>query len=328
MGDLEIVNSEHLNTIAAEIRTIQNTTRKVMLAATIQIGERLAEAKAVIGHGNWLGWLEANTNFKERQAQRAMRLWQEYGQGQQVLFGKSFQEEELAALTSTQAEILLGIKDPDERVEFVQNHDLDSMSTRELQEAVKAREKAEAQINEALQLAGEMEQKAKEAEKKAGDAHVQLCEAQKQAKALQEELEKLKEEQESSLSPDMDSETNKRIHDLEVELAAAKGQKVKAEKELEDLKNQPIDVATIEKVPDEIQKELEELRAKAKAQAESQPDTKMAQFKVHLLTIKDQLKAMEEIVGRMDAETKRSACGAMMVIADKLKTKAETLLPE
>ena len=304
MGELEIVNSEHLNTIAAEIRTIQNTTRKVMLAATIQIGERLAEAKAVIGHGNWLGWLEANTNFKERQAQRAMRLWQEYGQGQQVLFGKSFQEEELAALTSTQAEILLGIKDPDERVEFVQNHDLDSMSTRELQEAVKAKEKAEAQINEALQLADEMEQKAKEAEKKAGDAHVQLCEAQKQTKALQEELDKLKEEQESSLSSDMDSEANKRIHDLEVELAAAKGQQVRAEKE------------------------LEELRAKAKAQAESQPDTKMAQFKVHLLTIKDQLRAMEEIMGKMDAETKRTACGAMMVIADKLKTKAEALLPE
>ena len=134
------VDKERLGIIASEIKVIQENTRRIMLTSIIQIGERLAEAKAAIGHGGWLDWLQNNTNLKERQAQRAIRLWQEYGQGQQVLFGKALEQEKIEELTTTQAEILLGIKDPEERAEFVEQNDLDAMSTRELQDAIKERD--------------------------------------------------------------------------------------------------------------------------------------------------------------------------------------------
>lgn len=167
MNDIAESNATRLETLATEIRTIQDNTKRIMLVSTIAIGERLAEAKAAIGHGGWLAWLAANTNIKERHAQRAIRLWQEYGQGQQVLIGKTLKDEDILELTSAQAEILLGIKDRDERIEFIEGHNLDEMSTRELQEAVKARESAEKELKQKEAALTEMKNQIREREKEA-----------------------------------------------------------------------------------------------------------------------------------------------------------------
>jgi hypothetical protein len=43
-------------------------------------GELLLEAKAQVGHGNWLAWVEANLTFGERQARKYMRLAQHFDQ--------------------------------------------------------------------------------------------------------------------------------------------------------------------------------------------------------------------------------------------------------
>jgi len=43
--------------IAAEIIAIKNQTRKILLASAIEVGRRLAEAKALLPHGNGSnGW--------------------------------------------------------------------------------------------------------------------------------------------------------------------------------------------------------------------------------------------------------------------------------
>jgi hypothetical protein len=50
------------------------TTQTAALAHAIAAGEALIEAKCMLGHGEWLPWVEANCDFGERTAQRYMRI--------------------------------------------------------------------------------------------------------------------------------------------------------------------------------------------------------------------------------------------------------------
>lgn len=104
--------------------------------AILGIGQRLIEAKAMLSHGEWLPWLTERVEFSERQAQRFMRLAQEWADPQA-----------LVALGSTKALTLLALP-PEERERFmVENHVVDGeektvidMTSRELEKAVKERE--------------------------------------------------------------------------------------------------------------------------------------------------------------------------------------------
>ena len=51
----------------------------------IECGELLTEAKALVGHGNWLPWLQANTIVSERTAQR----WMRFAENAETLLAKS-----------------------------------------------------------------------------------------------------------------------------------------------------------------------------------------------------------------------------------------------
>lgn len=71
------MNSNRLPILAAEINRAHAQARaaaRTSLKRAIEAGDRLLEAKAVIGHGGWLEWLAANVSFSERTAQTYMRL--------------------------------------------------------------------------------------------------------------------------------------------------------------------------------------------------------------------------------------------------------------
>jgi predicted nucleic acid-binding Zn-ribbon protein len=66
--------------LAAEINLLheaaeQHANLAVVYAA--RCGEKLLKVKAALGHGEWLGWLEANCGVTRRQASRYMRLARE-----------------------------------------------------------------------------------------------------------------------------------------------------------------------------------------------------------------------------------------------------------
>lgn len=66
-----------LPVLAAEITIAHEGARaaaKASLASALAAGAKLIEAKALIGHGEWLPWLKANVPFSERTASRYMRL--------------------------------------------------------------------------------------------------------------------------------------------------------------------------------------------------------------------------------------------------------------
>ena len=277
--------------IAAEINSIKNQTQKIMLQASIEIGRRLAEAKAAVGHGNWTKWLKQSVDYSDRTATNLMRIFAEYGNGQEKLFGQSNQQA-FAELSYTQAIALLGIHDEDERAEFIKENDIDSMSTRELQEAIKERDQAKAEAAQAAQRVEKLSEDL-QAEKAAKEA------AEDTASELQAEKEK----------------ESRRAEDLEKQLAAAKPedkektkqlkkdlaeQKAKV-KELNDRLAEPIEATIVEKVPEATELELKALQEQnAKLQAASSQDKAAIEVRTYLGIVQDDTNKLLAALGKIE----------------------------
>lgn len=143
--DAEIVMERTPEIVAAEIRQIRDDTLKDYLNSCIEIGKRLCEAKEMVAHGEWAGWLKTAVSFSQRTANNLMKIYEQYGAAQGELWGASAISQTFANLTYSQAVALLAVP-AEEREEFVEKNDAANMSTRELQEAIKARDEALARL--------------------------------------------------------------------------------------------------------------------------------------------------------------------------------------
>ncbi|WP_301859279.1 DUF3102 domain-containing protein [uncultured Megasphaera sp.] len=191
--------------IAVEINTIKKQTQKVMLSASIEIGQRLSEAKSLVPHGTWGDWLEQNVNYSERTAQNLIKIYDQYSdKGFDALFGNDL--DAFAELSYTQAVALLALPTVDERKEFVETHDVGNMSTRELQEAIKAQKDAE---DEAARLKEKLKAEKEKSRKLKDEAAIQngnLLETQKRLQAMTEEAEQLRQDLDEASMPAVDPE--------------------------------------------------------------------------------------------------------------------------
>lgn len=134
-----------LATITNEICFYKRQTELALLSGAIEIGRRLVEAKAMIGHGNWGNYLKEQVNFSQSTANNMMRLYEEYGTGQVSVFGNS---QSIMNLDPTKALKLLAIP-AEEREEFVAEHDVENKSVRELDEIIRERDEARRQLDTA-----------------------------------------------------------------------------------------------------------------------------------------------------------------------------------
>lgn len=302
------VDEARLSTLAAEINTIKRQTQKIMMEAAVEIGRRLVEAKGAVGHGSWGAWLERNVDYSERTAQNLIRIFQEYGEGQQRLFGPE-NPQAFADLTYTQAVALLGIKNPDERAEFVETHDVQSMTSRELADAIKERDEARAALEE------EKEKREK--------AETESRDLQKNIDALEEAL---KDAQESE-GGEPDEETKKRIEEMEQAKAALEAKLKEAEKE-RDLIGKARDTAVKEKIAlvkegaklekqlGEKQETIEGLEAKIKEISNKPADTGKAAFAAYFDLAKNAVNGMLEAIGNIeDGQEKYRAAMVKMLEA-------------
>ncbi len=69
--------SKDLRKLAAKIDAEHSAAHghaRLALERAAECGQHLIEAKALVPHGKWLPWLEANTNVGARQSQKYMRL--------------------------------------------------------------------------------------------------------------------------------------------------------------------------------------------------------------------------------------------------------------
>ena len=228
MSDIEIIRTEEV--IAAEIRVIKEQTRVAVLSGAIEIGRRLAEAKAIVPHGQWGAWLEENVDYSERTAQNLMRVFEEYG--------KKPNPPAFADLSYSKALALLGLP-WEERSELIESGAAESMTTRELEAEVKRMreeiDRRQMRIEELLEV--EAEKDALRAELEGVREDIQI------AKEREEKIKK----SEEAFRRDVDS-LRKSNMELEAEL------------EKERAKPPETRIETVEMLPAAVEEELTRLR--------------------------------------------------------------------
>ena len=256
--------------VAAEIRQIADQTRKMVLNSSIEIGKRLCEAKEMVPHGEWAAWLEKNVDFSQSSANNFMKIYTEYGDIQGELWGASAKSQTFGNLSYSQAVALLAVP-AEEREEFVKENHVEDMSTRELQEAIKARDEALAAVEKA--------------EKKEKKLQKDLDFANKKLKMEQEDHEKMQ-----KAAEDAANETQAKIEELREKLAAAEAKEPEPSEEMQ---------AEIERLKEQLKK-AELLGAERLA-----ADEETARFKVLFETVQNNFSELMDAMYSMRNEEKR-----------------------
>ena len=257
--------------VAAEIRQIADQTRKMVLNSSIEIGKRLCEAKEMVPHGEWAAWLEKNVDFSQSSANNFMKIYTEYGDIQGELWGASAKSQTFGNLSYSQAVALLAVP-AEEREEFVKENHVEDMSTRELQEAIKARD-------EALAVAEKAEKKEKKMQKDLDFANKKLELEKKQHDTLMKAAEKNKEDQLAE------------IERLKAELAAAEAKEPEPSEEMQ---------AEIERLKEKLKK-AEQLGAERLA-----GDEELARFKVLFQTAQNNFSDLIDAMYSIRNEDKKA----------------------
>lgn len=197
----EIAAVRTADVIAAEINAIKRGTAQYLLMQSLEIGRLLVEAKGTVARGEWGKWLEENCAYSTSNANNLMRLYTEYGESEQVSFFEENKLELFGNLNRSQAIALLAVP-RSERADFVREHDVQSMSVSELEEAIrkaKAEGRAEAEAESEgleesvretvrVQVEAEMEKRIREAEESAESARSAVSLAESKLKAKEQEL--------------------------------------------------------------------------------------------------------------------------------------------
>lgn len=263
-------------TIATEINTIKRQTQKIMLASSIEIGKRLTEAKELVDHGQWSQWLQKNVNYSERTAQNLMRVYDQYGEK----FGMTEMDSLFASgapnvfeeLSYTQALALLSLPTEEEREQFVEENDVANMSTREMQDAIKAKVDAEARANDA--------------EARASDAERMVVQEQQRAALAEKNLENVK-----------------------AQLRNADEQKTdileQARKERETLAARVKELEARPAVSQDQTEEIDKLKQKIKELEDNGPDQDKLVFQGHLVVLENEFNAMLNDIENIDDGDKR-----------------------
>ena len=261
--------------VAAEINSIKDQTRKMVLSNSIEIGKRLCEAKEMVEHGQWGQWLNERVDYSQSTAQNLMKIFQEYGADQGQLWGAEPKSETFGKLSYSQAVVLLGVP-AEEREAFAKGHDLEETSIRELKKEVE-------------ELKGMAAQKA-EAEKKLEETKKKLKDEKATSALLKKEL---KEAEEGASAV--------KIKELEDKLKES----AKKVAELEEEATKTIEAAIVEKIPEATEKELADLREKAKKLDLMSDDEAVAKYKAHFETLKNDFNVlMSDLQNIKDGKTK------------------------
>lgn len=286
-------------TIAVEINTIKDETRKAVVLSSIEIGKRLVEAKEVVPHGEWGNWLEQYVEYSQSTANNLMKIYEELGTDQAALFGGTADSEAIAKLSYTQA--LEVIKIPSyERDEFMEKNNVHELSTRELKKVIEEK----AKLEKKLEI---YENEAKEHEgltKQIGTYETSIG-------ILEKKLEAAESENNEDTIGKLEAEIQRNKDDLDE--SKKKVKKLEAE-----LKAKPIDVKeVIEKVPDEVEEELENLRKRLENSTSGEAEVKFKfQFESIVESFKLLIASLDDIT---DEETSEKYKGAVKGLLNKME---------
>lgn len=271
-----------LNTIAGEINTIKDQARSYITNSCIEIGRRLIEAKAMIGHGNWTEWLKGSVDYNERTAQNLMAIARRFGEAgtQTHLIGPELDEEKVKELNYTQMVALLKIRDDGARTEIVNSGEAQALSSRELEAKVK-------ELNEKLE---EKTKQAEDLERKA-ETMRELAEKERGKQSL------AKREKEAA------EDDAKKVRESMKQMA----------KEIRELKDRPVETAVVREIPEETKRQMEEDKKRIEdmetelegLRARAGKEDGEIQFSIAFESVKRDFAAMKEAVDAIRDTEKR-----------------------
>lgn len=296
MSELNEMTTERTSeVIATEINSIKQQTRQMILHNSIEIGRRLVEAKAIVPHGEWGKWLEQSVDYSQSTANNLMKIYHEYGGDQAKLFGGDANSETIASLPYTKALALLSIPSY-EREQFVEENDVHDLSTRELQQVIKEKKELEKKLKIYEEEAEEHEQLSQQIES-----------YKKNIEILENKLEKAEENKDEHLINQLKdnikesdkklAESNKKIKELEAEL-----------------KKKPIEATkVVERVPEDVKQELEELRKKVENNTSDEAEVKFKyQFDALVNSFKELLQSLDDVKDKENKEKYKNAVSKLI----------------
>ena len=324
-----------INTITAEIHTIQATVRRTALEGCIEIGRRLVEAKELLPHGEWGQYLKEEFDWSQDRAGQLMKLFREYGAEQQNIFGAELNSDTYRNLSFSQALKLIAIPES-EREDFVKENDVGKLTTRELDELIKEHNR---------QLAAEQE-KTRQAEAESREAHAALEElsdkyaalsavAREGQQGLDDALARGRAEGESAAAEKLAhlntqvaeadkaaKQAEKQRKAAEKELAKAKADAEAARQDLRQLKDNPqVPQETMDKLRAQFSAAAQEAEARA-AELEQRlktADPTVAVFNVHFDNVQREFSTMLALIASAEAETGNKLRAAVAAVLDKFK---------
>jgi len=253
-ADYTVVQERTLPVIISEIHIIEHNVAKTALEGAVEIGARLQEAKEKVGHGNFEQWCQENLNYSKRTAENFMKVAREYG-GSTGLISKT---QALADFSITKALSLLKVPE-EERETFIEEHKVEDMTTRELEEEIRKLKEEKSTLEEEVwnvsndrsEIDGKLSAAEAEvqrlkgelaiAEKNAADAaeiDILKEKLEKEKTKAKEAQEKLKKEK-AARQTEIDAAIEKKQEELQKEAATKAGKVLqKAEEERKGLQNE------------------------------------------------------------------------------------------
>lgn len=247
----EIEAKGRLEQLAVEIVTFDRQAKITAVSCAIEIGERLLEAKELVPHGEWGNWLKKNVNYSQSTANNFMRLYKEYGNDQGSLFTTLTNSQTIMNLDVSKA-LALTVLPPEEREEFVSEHDVESMSTRDLKEALQENKELKRQQQQLKHLLEERERQAAES---ASQLDIAISERQRMQDKLNESVNR-NAGYEKSLQLKIDAAKR-----LEAEKKAAEEKQKESEKKAQELQRKMEELEN--QKPEVDQQVIGELQAEA-----------------------------------------------------------------
>lgn len=301
-----------INVIKTEINTLYQTALRSELSYAIQLGRKLTEAKQLVDHGEWGNWIKDNLPFSQDKATMMMKIYDAYGANQESLFG-DVNSETFRNLGISQAFALLSVPE-NEREDFVKEHDVESMSVRELKKAIEERDAAVS-----------AQKKLEEDNKMLRDSNRNLNMKAQQVTNLQTEAAKAVDKAKKAESAREDAE--KKLQDARAALADAKANPVISEEKRREIREEAhaeaqAEIAAAEAGRAAAEQKAEDLR---KQLATASPD--MTTFKIYFTQLQEDQNRLHGLLLRIrntDQETAEKLSKAIMAAVDAFRKKVET----
>lgn len=294
--------------IAEITQDIRRKTGEFLLTA-IEIGRLLFEAKSMVEPGGWGKYIEEELPFSQSWANNYMKLYKEFGSDQTSLFGNS---QAFLKLRPTQALELLALP-PEDREAFMEAHDVENLSTRQLRSEVQAQLEEERRTREAT------EAHLRDVEQTLLDAQQRLAAAKSTEGAWQQEIDKLNAEK--HLAETGEKNAMNKVEVLEKQLQDAKKAARQAKTDLKKAQEHP-------EIPESM---LEELRAQAEAEAAEKAEAEIQKKLADAAAALDKESRKRQEAERQLEEAKKRQMAhnanmvAIQVLGTKIKEFANTL---